>query len=379
GLAGASLAGGLIDIDLERLLGESFVAEANIPGLGGGEFPLPGGIVAHGRVFGFNLDLKQEYFVNTSAGARLGWGMAGKVPFQTLLGLFTDGGGGGMSEMLGTLLPLFNRFDHSIQPMHIDALPRILDTADINNNGITNEWVPNYRAFPVVSLRPNVRQQLATEVRISNFPILDGSEASLAVLVGGASLDGPGFLPLGISATTDSDEDGRPDARLLYMAAPHGSAVGGRFAIMALAVGGGNDDFMTPTNFSAALWTGQSLPTSISLGTFPDSTDGTVNRDARSIDLSAGAGPMYRVRVTSLTRSWDIWSMGEPGVMGEFTHTVMVPEVPGDHADFFELGAPIIVDAIRTSVTLDDLVRATGVGLRNVGLVTTSYNRTALP
>ncbi|MFU8804407.1 MAG: hypothetical protein ACNA8W_11400, partial [Bradymonadaceae bacterium] len=34
GLAGASLAGGLIDIDLERLLGEPFVANANVPGIG---------------------------------------------------------------------------------------------------------------------------------------------------------------------------------------------------------------------------------------------------------------------------------------------------------------------------------------------------------
>jgi hypothetical protein len=379
GLAGASLAGGLLDVDLQRLLGETFQASVNIPGIGGGDFPLPGGVVAYGRVFNFNLDVKRTYYANTSEGARLGWGLAGKVPFRDMLALFTGGIDGGFADVLATILPLFNRFDHGIEPLFIEALPRVVDTNDINGNGNRTELVPDYRNFPRVDLRPNVRQQLATDVRISNFPLLDGSEAAVAVLIGGTLLDGPGFVPMGISATADGDENGRPDNRILYMAAPHGSAVGGRYVIMALAIGGGQGgDGMTPTNFSAALWNGQNLPTTLSLGTFPDSTQGSVNRQTRTVDLVASAGPIYRVRVMGSERSWDVWAMGPAGTMGEFRHSLTVPAAPGTHADVFP-GATITVDAIRTSVSLDDLVRATGVGLRNTGLVTTSFNRTLLP
>lgn len=383
GLAGASLSGGLLDVDLTRLLGESFVTELSIPGMGGGEMPLPGGLVAYGSVFGLQLDVKKEYFANTADGARVGWGLAGKVPVQQLIGLFSGQGSGSIGEVLTTILPLFSRFEHAALPLQLSALPRVIDSSDINGNGNRTEMLPDYANFPTVSMAPSVRQTLASEVLISNFPLLAGGPAEVAVLIGGAMLDAPGLIPLGISATSDENSDGRPDARMLYMAPPHGAAVGGRFSVMALAFsensfGGGDAGAMElASEFSVALWNGENLPTTIRLGTFPDASQGEVLNARREVYFTTHAGPLYRVRFIGEERTWDVWAMGPAGSAAAFEHTMSVPAVPAGKQDLFT-NSVVMLDAIRSSVTLDDLVRSTGVGLRNAGLVSTSYNRTRL-
>lgn len=379
GLAGASIAGGLLDMNLQRLLGEPFVAQAEIPGLGGQELPLPGGLVVHGQVLGFDLDIKQTYYASASSGARLGWGLAGKVPAMRLINLVQ--GGGDATDILTTLLPLFSRFDHANRPLNLSALERITDSQDINGNGDTSEMVPDYNAFPDVSLKPSVRQVLASEIDVSNFPQMSDSQASAAVLVGGTLLDGPGFVPLGISATADEDDDGRPDNRRLTMAPPYGSLTGGRYAVIAIAFEpnqvGFNNGISLPDEFSVSLWNGQSIPTNISLGTFPDASEVSLDTAGRTLSVEADAGPLFRVRMVGTERSWDVWSVGPDGTQGHFTHEISIPEASNGRVDFLQSGE-VFVDAIATEITMDELVSATGIGLNQAGLVSTRFNRTKL-
>lgn len=376
GLAGGSLAGDLLDINLERLLGDPFVTEFDIPTVGLMDIPLPGGVTAHGQLLAWQLDGKQTYYAQAGAGARLGWGMAGRVPFSDMLGLFMNPPQT-MADTIALLLPLFSRFDHGQQPLILEALPRVLDIQDINNNGNTTEWLPNYDAFPQENIRPSVRQQLTTEINISRLPVISGVQTEVAILVGGVQLDGPGFMPLGISATVSEDGSGQPERRTLYMAPQYGAAVGGRYAVMAIAF---NADGITAgfgSDFSASLWNGQTLNSATNLGTLPDSSTGSINVGQRTIAIDATAGPIFRVRMVGEERSWDVWSMGSPGVSGEFSHSLSIPVPPAGQADIFGEGGTVYVDAIRTSVTIDDLVRSSGVGLRRAGLVTTSFNRTS--
>jgi hypothetical protein len=380
GLAGASIAGGLLNLDLERLLGDPFLTQMEIPGVGNQEVPLPGGLVIFGQVFGLDLDFKSTYYANTSGGARIGWGLAGKVPAQRLISLF-QGGGGGAGDVLTTLLPLFNRFDHATQPLNLTEEPRVQDTTDLDGDGDTTEMVPDYDVFPQVELGPHVRQNLVTDVDVSNFPQMTDGAAEVAVLVGGTVLSGPGYVPLGISATSDEDGDGVPDTRRLTMAPPHGSVAGGRFGVVALAFQSGDVGFQNgvqfPDEFSASLWNGQSLPTSIGLGTFPDASTGSVDDATRTVSVTADAGPVYRVRLVGSERTWDVWSRGAPGMQGTFTHQITVPSVPNGRTDMFS-SADVFVDAIAAQVTMDDLVRATGIGLSDAGLAATNFNRTKI-
>lgn len=383
GLAGAGITGGMLELGLNSLLGQPFVRTVQTP-QGNAQIPLPAGMVAFGTVFGFNFDAKKKYHATTPGGPRLAWGLAGEVRGQKLLQLFTGGGG----NTLANLLPLFNRFDHSVRPLQLQDRARVTDSGDFDGDGDTSEKLPDYQNFPKVDLKPSVRQNLVTQVSVSNFPIIDhmASEdekrAETAVLVGGNMLQSPGFVPLGISATTDEDDDGYPDLRNLSMAPPHGPLAGGRFSVIALAFNGGNfsqqSGIAMPDNFSAALWSKQTLPTQVSLGTFPNATQGKVNIGQRRIELTnADAGPVYRAKLVGEKRSWEIWSMGPQGSMGTYQHTIDVPQATGGRADLFKNGE-VVVDAVQVSVGIDALVKATGIGLRDIGLVATAFNRTKL-
>jgi hypothetical protein len=385
GLAGASLAGGLINLDLPKLLGDPFVQRLPIPIPGGGgtpDIPLPGGLVVYGRVFGLNIQLKRNYYAQSAGGARLGWGLAGKVPSSELIQLFQGGNFNGIGDVLALILPLFSRFDHGLQPLNLVERPRVVDVNDFDKDGDTRERLPDYASFPTVDLQPSVRQQLVTSIDVSNFPQFAGGPGEVAILVGGTALQAPGFVPMGISATSDDDGDGRPDTRLLTMAPPYGSAVGGRFALLAIAfrtdnLGSTQGGLSLPDELSFALWNGQSLPNSIQLGTFPSASQGIVNPMTRQVSISAKAGPLFRARFVGPDRTWDVWSPGPAGVMGQFSHTITVPPVPNGRDDLFP-SSKLLLDAIRSQVPINDLVRASGVLLTDVTLVSTGFNRTKL-
>ncbi len=377
GLAGSSITGGLLELDLKQLLGNPFVQEVQTPA-GNQSIPLSGGLVTYGQVAGFDLDLKRTYYATAPGGTRLGWGLTGKVSGLRLFQLLRQG-----DNTLAQLLPLFNRFDHAVRPIAgLQTRSRIQDTNDIDGDDNTSEMVPDYQNFQSVSMQPSVRQNLVTEVSISNFPTLRTGETELAMLVGGNVLPSSGLVPLGISATTDENGDGFPDAQRLSMAPPHGPLTKGRYAGTAIAFRtdgfeAGSGGFELPDDMSVALWSKQSLPQKISLGTFPEATTGQINTNSRTIDLSADAGPIYRARFVGTNRSWEVWSVGPAGSMGQYQHTMEIPEV-SNRRDLFTQADKVLVDAIQASVTIDDLVKSTGIGLRDLGLVATAFNRTKL-
>ncbi|CAN0524701.1 unnamed protein product, partial [Laminaria digitata] len=383
GLAGASIPGGLVNFDLSTLLGDPFQTSFQIPGQGGADFPVPGGLVVYGRVFGLRIDVKRSYYVSSPGGARLAWGLAGKIPVAQLIGLFQGGGGGigSIGEALALFLPLFNRFDHGVKPLQLTPRDRVVDTGDVDGDGDVMELVPDYDNFPSEAILPRVRQQLVTDIGVSNLPTIDGRTAEVAIIVGGTQLPSTGFVPLGISATNDDDGDGRPDVRRLTMAPPHSSLVGGRFAVLSIAFntdgfGGGAGGIEFPDEFSVALWNNQSLPTSIQLGTFPSEAFVVEDTLARSLTLNSPAGPLYRARYVGVDRSWDVWSPGPAGVMGQFQHSFTVPKPPMGREDLVTSQQKILLDAIRTQVQIDSLLQPTGLPLYDAALVSTGFSRT---
>jgi hypothetical protein len=376
GLAGSSITGGLLELGLDQLLGAPFQRQVQTP-VGNRQIALASGLVTYGRVAGFDLNIKKDYYTTAPGGTQLGWGLVGQVSGLRLFQIIRGGG-----NTLAKLLPLFNRFDHGLQPVpNLRERPRIPDSNDIDGDGDTSERVPDYSNFDTVSLKPSVRQNLVTEVSISNFPTLRTGDTDFAMLVGGNVLQSTGFVPLGISATTDQNDDGFPDARRLSMAPPHGPLTGGRYAVMAIAFNTDNFDpgggFALPDDMSVALWSSQTLDQSIGLGTFPNQTQGQIDSANRRVSLNADAGPIYRVRFVGSTRSWEVWSMGPKGSMGQYQHTVEIPSV-SNRLDLFANANKVLVDSIQASVTVDDLIKATGIGLRDLGLVATAFNRTKI-
>ena len=124
-----------------------------------------------------------------------------------------------------------------------------------------------------------------------------------------------------------------------------------------------------------ALWSGQSFPTSVSLGTFPDASQVAIDETTRTVGVQSDAGPLFRVRLVGASRSWDVWSEGPAGSMGQFAHDVEIPAGVSGHDDLF-VSSGVLVDAIQSNTSLDLLVKSSGIGLKNAGLVATSLNRT---
>ncbi len=382
GLAGGSISGGLLNFDLGRLLGDPFVTPIQIPTQGNADIPLPGGLTIDGRFLGFRLNFKTTYYATVSAGARLAWGLAGRIPVADLINIVQNQQIDGFGDALAIFLPLFNRFDHGFRPLQVTASQRVIDSVDFDNDGDTSERLPDYANFPSETIRPSVRQQLITQIDVSNLPFMTNGQAEAAVLLGGTLLQAPGFVPLGISATTDDDGDGRPDVRRLTMAPPYGSLVGSRYSVLAIAflaqdVGGSQQTGVElPDELSVALWNGQQLPTAIQMGTFPNTAQVVYSEPARQFSLTAQAGPLYRARMVGLDRSWDVWSRGPSGVNGTFTHTFTVPAAPMGFEDLVTSYEKITLDAVRTQVAIEGLLSANGVGLTDTALVSTGFSRT---
>ncbi|MFB6350163.1 MAG: hypothetical protein ABEK29_00005, partial [Bradymonadaceae bacterium] len=349
GLAGTSVTGGVLEAGLDELLGRPFVRQVQTPD-GMSDFPLPAGMVAYGKIAGLDLDIKKTYYATSPGGAHHGWGLVGEVPGSRLFEIFQ----GGTENPLATLLPLFNRFDHGERPLNLSEYPRTQDSSDIDGDGDSSEMIPDYKRFPPVDLQPSVRQNLVTEVSVSNFPSLPGGDAEFAVLTGGNMHRSSGWTPLGISATSDDDDDGFPDDQKLFMAPPHGSITGGRYTIMAMSfrtqgfspTGG----FALPDNVSAALWSKQTLPKKVGLGTFPDATDTTLDTGKRTIDLTADAGPLYRFQFRGKKRTWEVWTAGPMGSMGTYRYSATIPNMPvNSRTDLFVNAQKRLVDAIQAA------------------------------
>ena len=374
GLAGAAIPGNLADLDLTNLLGDPVNTSVSIPGVGGQELPLPGGLVISVDFFGLG-DIKGSYYARSDDGFNFAWGLGGQVRVQELIDLFTGGGGGGdIAAILGAILPLFESFDHDLITYVSEALPLVTDSDDFDGDGDLEELMPDYDEFPELGLEPNVPQAYRTEVILPDLPVIDGEQTEIAVLVGGVVVDGVGFVPTGISA---ANAPGGATSPVIVRMAPSHSGLGvGDFAIVALAFGNagagfGADGIQLPANISARIFFGARLPESITFAEFL--TVGETGWDSESREFSGDATDtsLLRVSLVGAEASWHVFSDG--GSTTEFS----LPAPPSGFDDPVS-GAFARIDAIETSASYGDLVSAGGSSLLRLNDVATGFARSEL-
>jgi hypothetical protein len=373
GLAGSSMAGDLINLDLATLLGDGFVTEITSP-FGNFDFPLPGGFVVIITAFGVTGS-KDTYQVQGREGFRFAWGLAGRLELSVLLNMFSGGGGGGTADIIGQILPFFESFEHGLQAMDIEELDRIVDAADYDNDGDTTEMIADYEEFPEIELAPDVAQTLRTELSFPTPPVIGDAATDIAIVWGGALVESVGFVPLGLSASsTEGDE--LPDI-LLKMAPLHSGLTAGGYAVMAVTfdsggAGVGAGGFDLPTNISGVLFVGGIIPTRIDFGDdFPAlPEDSTFDAETRELVIADVGATFYRVRFQGPDGDWTIF-IEDPG---EFE----LPEPPEGFPDPLEMPT-IIVEALHTVDTdLDSLAEPAGATLRTLDQVVTGFGRTVI-
>lgn len=361
GLAGAALAGQLVDLDLNAVLGDPINTSLGIPGVGGGEFPLPGGLVLSVDFFGIG-DVKGTYYARSDAGLTFAWALGGQVQVNDLIDLFTGGGGGDLAGILAAILPLFESFDHDLLFFDAEGLPLAADADDLDGDGDTSELLPDYDAFPEFELSPFVPQRYRTEVAWPALPTLGGEQTQIAVLVGGVVVDGVGFVPTGISAA-EADEDGVPEEIVLRMAPSHSGLGVGDFAVVGIAFSGAGGGFgggglELPSTISARMLVDERLPERVDLGSRPFlSIPDTIAYDTggRSVSGASIDAELVRLTFVSPEGRWHVWAPG-----GDVAITL--PASPLDGVDY-AADAVVRVEGVQVSgSSYTDLVAPGGAG-----------------
>lgn len=389
GLAGLSSSRILSDLSLDALFGDTFTAQVMIPGMGSVGVPLPGGFTVSATLFaGLNIDLKTDFYASGDPGTRAAWSFGGRVDIGEVTSLFMGGGGGGgggMGNILRQILPLFERFDHGVTPaVQLGALPRIVDTADIDGDMDRAERVPDWRNFRRSTLSPRQRQTLRTEVELSDLPELDGTPVQGAVLTVGALVPGTGFVPLGISGAFDESNMGQVDPVVLKSAPVHSGLGVGRYVVIATAasfggamMGGGMGGVALPTTFSARVAGFDTLPTRVELGEFLGFPEGgTYAPTTREYSVP----PVPDASITRLvfqgtTGAWEVFAPGTSGTL-----TGRLPSVPAGVTEDLAAGATARAEAIilTAGASLTDLLAGANAGLQALNAFIAGYSRANL-
>jgi hypothetical protein len=368
GLAGSSLAGGVVDLDLTTLLGDGFVQ--SIPFVG--DIPIPGGFTIEGGAFGITIS-KPEYQVQARGGLRFAWGLAGRVPLNDIIGGF--GGGGSAAEIIALVLPFFESFEHDLRPLTVEERELVEDSGDYDNDGDDSEIIADYTEFPELDMRPDVSQSLRTEVTLPGPITINGEATDLALLIAGTAVDSVGFVPLGIGAATD--EGSGFGEVLLRSAPPHSGLSAGSYGILVLTfdagdAGLGDNGIDLPSNVSGRLFVGASLPTAVDFsGDFAPLPEGSsLDLDERTVTVDDVGAALYRVRVASAVGTWTIYSSS--------AGDIELPAVPGGLPDPAEVPT-VTVEALFTAGTsLDDLAYPAGTTLRTIDSAVTGFGRVAV-
>ena len=373
GLAGASLAGDLVDLDLTTLLGDGFLTHITSP-FGNFDIPLPGGLVIIVRAAGVG-GTKENYQALGREGLRFAWGMSGRVSLFEIIGQVTGGGGSGSTaEIITMVLTYFESFEHGLRPQEITERDYIVDSADYDGDGDSTELIADYEEFPEVTLKPGVAQRLRTEVVLPNATEIGGVATTMAIIIGGTTVENIGFVPLGINAA--SDEGSGMGELLLHSAPPHSGLSAGDYAIMALTfnedeVGAGMGGIDLPNNISGRLVVADALPRRVVFeGDFlslPEAS--TFDEDTRELVIEDISADFYRVRVEGDTGTWTIYTAAGG--------TITLPEVPSGLPD--PVSTPTVkVEAFDAMDDLDGLLSPTAPTLRHLSSNVYGFGRTVI-
>lgn len=352
GLAGASIPGNLLDLEVAELVGPIERVEIDLGGARSAD-------LSAGLVFGLgNTWFKEVYRATAAAGAcddraaslagacgfRVAWGLAGGIPLEELpLDAIATEGEVDAGSLLAQLLPSMRRLRSAIvASFPIEPRPR------------TAGGEPPWGDLRRLDLSASQRLSLRTNVRIPSLPS-DAMDGVVALV--GAQVPGMGMVPLGLTGALDEGvagggaptgvildpSTGRRGVLDLRFAPLHGGLEGSDYLVMVLAVdlqglGGGKgctlDDRAGCTPISGRITSRASLPwgsdVDLDGGGFLGLADrATFDPASRRLELGgaiAGA-TLLRLQLESHERKWHVVFPAASGV------SVPVPAGIGDRME----------------------------------------------
>lgn len=388
GLAGATIPGNLVDLDVFVLVGPVETVPIDIGGARSAD-------LSAGLVFGLgNTWFKERYRVEAVPGAcadreasrkgrcgvRTAWGLAGGIPLEDLpLDAIESRQSVEAGRLLAELLPHVRRLQSAIVPsVELEALPR-------------KSGAPDFAALPTLDLHATERLALRVQVRLSPLPesYVDG-----AIGLVGARVPQEGLVPLGLTGAVVQQGSrevvdpvrGRRGVLDLRFAPLHGGIEGSEYVVLVLALdleglSGGkpcrNEDRAGCTPIAGLLASARSLPwgTEVDLAAqgflgFADAA----RFDAAARRLEVGATPegttLLRLELVSAGRAWEVFFPADRSA-------IELP-VPVGAADRLDDPAGTL-QAMDVDLDLDALVAPGAVDLADFTLRTRRFSSMDLP
>lgn len=198
GLAGFSIPGNLIELNVDTLLGESINTKLLSNDIG-----LPGGVFIDAPV-GKTKDGK--FRAQGDPGPRILWGLGGKFKINDLLKLVpSDTSNLDVGKILAGAKPLLNNlifgFDSTTT---VEVFAKIKDVNDFNGNKKKDDLIPDYDKFPTKKIVLASKLDQKTDVKVSSYPTVKhkGKDVSLfAISLSGVLVPGYGLVPTGLTAS----------------------------------------------------------------------------------------------------------------------------------------------------------------------------------
>ena len=337
GLAGASLGGPFIDLDFNKLIGESIkkvVKIGNLYDSGPEGVGLPSGLYLK---LG-DQSIKGDYAALAEGGKRHAWALGGKVPFDKLIQVLTPvlGGGGGLDnlpfgQIIAQVLPFFDKFRHFVKTdLQINETARVVDTGDINGNGSRTDLVADFgnaTAFPTVNAVVNQALSLSTSVAVPTLPQYNGKYLEGAIVLAGANVVGRGLVPLGISAAVDAPKQGETADGLIdvdavtagnqstvsfKMAPLHDGLEGSKYFVVTLALSLQFSASSLPSSISGIVTQTDRIEATTNLGGqtflgFPTAASFTLASRTFNLGTAVAGATFYRADFKSVDGDWVVY------------------------------------------------------------------------
>ncbi|HOX45924.1 MAG TPA: hypothetical protein PK668_20145 [Myxococcota bacterium] len=216
GLTGPSIPGNLFNLNIDVLIGELIQTDI-VLGSTAVTAPLPGGLV-----LGLNATWFKQYYNPTGVpGARVAWGLGGKLNLSKIIeiaGPIISGGTENIDigALVVAILPLFGNFYTSLVPgVTVTPIAKVADVGDLNGDGSEADLRPNYDAFPGLPggdmvLKVPMDKEHPLTVNVPNMTAPYPFDA--VIVVAGALVRDAGLVPLGIAAGVDAEsQEESPD------------------------------------------------------------------------------------------------------------------------------------------------------------------------
>lgn len=220
GIAGCSVAGDLLNFDLNTIVGE-MLAESIVltePTPVDECIELPSGLVVTAKKYGIEDLIPKNYRVACEGGYRSAWGLGGGLSDSEITALISllspiisSGDELNIGQLLASILPLFNKFSHgSASALKVDLIPTI-DTpygeGKCKDKKISDKpKIPDFDKFPTINMTLTMKLLLKTVFDMPTLPKIRNAYFGGVIGLGAIYIPEMGVVPMGLTAGTDTDD-----------------------------------------------------------------------------------------------------------------------------------------------------------------------------